>query len=441
MNRSDDDLQARFDRRLAGIEAEIPKPGAWTRPDDEPAGARSSHPGGARFAAAGVTAVALMLVGMLLVTLLSKDHAAPQPGSSDALVSSLETVGIEPGVVRALSDGYRSLTWDPEADPVYEDVGAGDANDRESRVQVLPDGRVFLFHSGGHFELGDPGTHLWPGTEFMTLDDQVFVSGEGVPFKWVGWRPESWSPMHTGELWTFVDGAWRKAVLPFGPDGLLGPSAGLAADPEGDVWAIVGKHGVFSQGPDGWQLEMEAPSVTRDSVFHVDRSGTLWQIGPALSVGHSDGGEWQHASLLGLTSDWPGGGQPLNSIHVGNVSDDGVVWVHVRQQEPTGPEPFLARFADGLWTTFGLTDGVPAAVGDDLNGSLEVAADGSVWLNPGDLNEDACEGLTDFDGETWTAYLADHCIIDIDIGPDGRVWTLATTPSGESGLFIIEPTA
>ena len=114
---------------------------------------------------------------------------------------------------------------------------------------------------------------------------------------------------------------------------------------------------------------------------------------------------------------------------------DGTLWV---KADATGG---LARFDDPGWTTFTETDG-PRGVTRRLwlaTDLLNVAADGSLWLN-GSRTDEACGGVAHFHGTTWTSYLVGSCTHDFAIAPDGSVWLVADEGSPH-GLYVITPEA
>ena len=82
------------------------------------------------------------------------------------------------------------------------------------------------------------------------------------------------------------------------------------------------------------------------------------------------------------------------------------------------------------WTTFTAADGVEGSgsQGWFATDLLAIAPDGGVWMNG------HAGGVANFDGSTWTGYLTDLCVHDLDIGPDGAVWVRAG-PYERSGGF------
>ncbi len=103
---------------------------------------------------------------------------------------------------------------------------------------------------------------------------------------------------------------------------------------------------------------------------------------------------------------------------------------------------------------FSPEDGVPRAggffSGMGAPGLMEAAPDGRLWLTPeGDwqrANTD-CDGVTSFDGQTWTGFLSGECIYGLDAAEDGTLWLLAGRPErdgdrpGDSHTYVITPEA
>ena len=122
-----------------------------------------------------------------------------------------------------------------------------------------------------------------------------------------------------------------------------------------------------------------------------------------------------------------------------DVGPDGTVWTGA---DTSMPHHSLARLDDAGWTVFTAADGVPwwgnwKQMGGVLIRDLEVAPDGSAWVNAAGFN-----GLARFDGQTWAPYLAGRYISDFDIAPDGSVWAVAQEPGFSSGnTYVIRPEA
>ena len=98
----------------------------------------------------------------------------------------------------------------------------------------------------------------------------------------------------------------------------------------------------------------------------------------------------------------------------------------------------LARFDDPGWTVFGEADGVEpwGAQGFIATAQLEVAPDGSLWMN-GATDEDGCGGVAHYDGTTWTSSLRPYCVHDLSVAPDGSVFVRADLEQVSwGGLFV-----
>ena len=184
----------------------------------------------------------------------------------------------------------------------------------------------------------------------------------------------------------------------------------VAVTPDGAAWFGFGDHSTSTPGGglsrfDGqeWQHFLDDTEV---NVLAVGPDGSLW-AGVGCDVQRFDGIAWE--TVLGC-------GKPLPR---GNVLDiaftpDGAAWV-----------------ANG----FGLAhfDGRSWKVYDRLINSLEVAPDGTVWMN-------GWEGLQDsfyvaqLDGQNWTIYSTSDSFpgpfMVRAVTPDGLVW--GTVP--ERGL-------
>ena len=174
-----------------------------------------------------------------------------------------------------------------------------------------------------------------------------------------------------------------------------GEALELAATDDGEAWLLG-----ISDGAD----------IAVPTFLHFD--GSAWQVVPA-----PDGID-----------------RPLAF----DVGPDGTVWTAA---DMSMPHHSLARLDGSGWTIFTAADGVQPwgnwkQMGGVLIRDLEVAPDGSAWVNAAD-----CHGLARFDSQASTTYLAGRCISDFDIAPDGSVWAVAREPAGTSGVdtYVIRP--
>ncbi len=80
-----------------------------------------------------------------------------------------------------------------------------------------------------------------------------------------------------------------------------------------------------------------------------------------------------------------------------------------------------------------------------------VAPDGSFWAGwLARSEEDSCQGVSHFDGQTWVRYLPGMCLpwLGMAIAPDGSVWVHAFEEgddeepfAGPGHLYVITPEA
>jgi len=358
---------------------------------------------------------------------------SPSPMTSEELLSGMVTEEVEPGVFRVTNDGVRDLSY-----PSGYSGGTG------FMVDVTPDGSVWLSTDDGKRGL------------FRLGEERVFEEVEGFFSSFREVAPD-------GSLWA-IDRDWdfsRGGIFSFDGEGwtvratTTDPLHALAIGPDRTVWALAeddDKHCPDTEDDDcsgtvllrleddGSLTTIEDWSDVYDGDAALDQlavspDGDVWLVGiPRSHLLRFDGEGWD---AIPSPERWnPGGRGPYRYLDIG---PDGAVWL---KADTTGG---LARFEDPGWTTFTQADGVEpwrepwGNPGSSTRELLNVAADGSVWVNGGPTDE-GC-GATYFDGATWTSYLVGLCIEDFAIAPDGSVWLGADGRAGRLDLYVITPEA
>ena len=358
---------------------------------------------------------------------------SPSPMTSEELLSGMVTEEVEPGVFRVANDGVRDLSY-----PSGYSGGAG------FMVDVTPDGSVWLSTDDGKRGL------------FRLGEERVFEEVEGFFSSFREVAPD-------GSLWA-IDRDWdfsRGGIFSFDGEGwtvratTTDPLYALAVGPDRTVWVLAEDDDkrcpdtedddcsgtvLLRLEDDGSLTTIEDWSDVFDGDAALDQlavspDGDVWLVGtPRSHLLRFDGEGWD---AIPSPERWnPGGRGPYRYLDIG---PDGAVWL---KADTTGG---LARFEDPGWTTFTQADGVEpwrepwGNPGSSTRELLNVAADGSVWVNGGPTDE-GC-GATYFDGTTWTSYLVGLCIEDFAIAPDGSVWLGADGRAGRLDLYVITPEA
>ncbi len=379
-----------------------------------------------KFAAAGV--IVALFGGFLLAGILTTQPdgealpaavaESPSPTTTEGLLSGMVTEEVEPGVYRVLNDGVRDLTQ-------TNDVALG-------AVVAGPDGSVWLGSTGRWLRLGDeapPTTMGGQPFEFETAPDGTLWGVTG------------------GSLHSFDGTSWTKwrsdsAVL-----------SGLAIAPDGTVWTTGGE--AWGETTDLYRLTAEGLTAIPDWTDVYPRAagprhvvaapdGAVWLIGeetPDLP-GYDDGGPRVDALLRFDGSDWEVVAVPDDLRYVEgqslDIGTDGTLWAAIGNPGEEGDG--LARLDDSGWTVFTEADGVrPWGIfGFVPTDHLHAAPDGSVWVNAEGAGS-SCGGVANFDGMTWTGFLSDLCVGDMDISPDGAVWVQAGTFEVNGGFEYWDP--
>ena len=352
-----------------------------------------------------------------------------QATTTDDLLSGFVTEEVEPGVFLILNDGVRNLRADSEGEGPY-DLVAG------------LDGSVWLFDwPNRSVRLGEEVEHGWGGS---SPDHAVEVASDGTL-----WRVDTAGAISSfdGHTWTEhtpainSDDHWNQSTLEVGPDGTIWSLAMDGYLECTDPAFAECRHTILISLHDdrpptttqGWS-EIYDGVVAADALA-VSPDGEVWLMGVRGTPTSGDvqvllsydGREWQVVEVPGgrLYDAWAG-----QSFDIG---PDGTMWAAY------GVRPGIARLDGSSWTVFTEAEGVRpwGTEGFIPTDHLHAAADGSVWVNAVGTGS-SCGGVANFDGSTWTSYLTDLCVHDLDIGPDGAVWVRAGT-WGSPGLYVITP--
>jgi hypothetical protein len=352
---------------------------------------------------------------------------AQPPTTTDELLAGMVTEEVEPGVLRIVNDGYRDLAH-PDEDVWREDaVIVGAAGDV---WRITPPRHLFRLgqepewdYEPGLVDIGQANTEASLDGRLWTLalrglrvfdgetwtQDEYHYSGDGGVEYYIGGDWEAIEMQDDGTVW-LLDDEFLAALRP-------------GREPDDSAWADV---------YDGWVLPTRL-SVTDD--------GEAW----LAAISDADDGSWAFLRFDG--TDWqvvlgPDGVSWVSSFDVG---PHGPLWT---AGDSVRPHRNLARHDDAGWTIFTEANGVRPWGGQqadwwDIVDTIEVAPDGSVWVNATGGPADTCDGLARFDGETWTSYLTGRCISDLDFAPDGSVWLVAREPEGvsEVNTYVITPEA
>lgn len=372
---------------------------------------------------------------------------SPDPSTQLLPGVDLVTEEVEPGVYRVVGDGIRDLSRS------YEVTTLGQQRPfkmMRSAVILGLDGSVWAIEFDRFFRIGEDATHHWDGDY---PNDRGAYSAFAVGPDGTLWQagPTDFSeevPDYPVEaaLRSFDGREWDVRVS----SSDFASAADVAVASDGAVWASWADSAEFPTEclgrlvGDAWEV-IEVPgscALLHDPAGH---DFDLWSLNIAAAGGHGtwifngqprhlDGDTWR-------TIQWPSGlAQQYTILDAGL---DGTVWV----QDGHGT---LGRFDGTEWRVYDKSDGYPLFwdPGDGDPSKLRVAPDQSVWYPASGAADDTgrCGGVARFDGTTATQYLTDHCVSDLDISPDGKVWVRAIQldPSNETDVvhtYVITPEA
>jgi hypothetical protein len=261
-------------------------------------------------------------------------------------------------------DGFFRLGDDQTHD--WDEFGPFSGNKRD--IEIAPDGTLWV---------ADRGLRTFDGASWADVQPRsVSVEIEEDGTVWAAWETANEKRRVVGRL---IDGAWERlgGQLPKhkacdsndGGTSCTGYGfGGLSLSDDGSPWVITGKPpALFRHVGEGWR-RVDTP-----------RGGPVWFA----------------------------------------VAPDGTLWVQLQRKNKL----VLARHDGDGWTVF---DALNTRVGH-LRADLRVAPDGGLWANlvewpslPGD-----CRGVTRFDEGGARHFLGDLCVYAMDVAPDGKVWLQA----------------
>jgi hypothetical protein len=344
---------------------------------------------------------------------------SPSPMTVDRLLSVAQTEGVEPGVLRVIDDGIRDLG----------------SSDNTSLVSGR-DGGIWLLSQDHFLRVGDVGAHEWPAGQAAPLSDFEVALGGTV---WtLAQGEDGLSAVHTlaGEQWATYGPASDFRAIEIAHDDTVWA---MWQEPDSETVALGqlagGDRQPVGQWPEG-QLQ--------SGDLHLTDTGETWVIG---APEHREGKPWLHRLVGGtLQLEYDG------TVVAADVGPDGTVWFVsvdelMRLDGVTeGAEPESWSLPAEMTAEWESASGWTFLPGD----AFRATPDGSVWFalraeTGPPLSKTYCAGIVRFDGTTWLGpLLPDRCVESIELAADGSVWLLAH--AGESDddvvdLFVVTPEA
>jgi hypothetical protein len=253
-------------------------------------------------------------------------------------------------------------------------------------VAVRPGGEVWTY-------VLSHGVYRLDGEKWKAVDEvpsglvgDIAFAADGTP--WIGTVGGTHYPggslvYRKGNAWTDITSAHGltsiKAVA-LRSEGLLAASTNLGL-------------GIYQD--DRWRLLRDGPTSNQVTAVAVSPDGAAWfafgkysVYTPGWGLSRFDGQEWEY-----FLDD-----AEVNTLAVG---PDGTLWA--------GVGCALQRFEGNAWETVAACDDLPT--GNILD--IGFAADGAVWVANG-------FSLARFDGQSWTVY--ERMIHSLEVAPDGTIW-------------------
>ena len=369
-----------------------------------------------KFVTAGV--IVGLLGGFLLAGILVTPQAEEAPAAvteppslmtTERLRSIAQTVEVEPGVLRVDEDGVRDL------------ASAGNIGLVSGR-----DGGIWLLSDDRFVRIGTEGTHAWPPGHAESASDFGVAPGGTVWTVGVGEDGLSTIQSFGGEGWTPAGPSSDVRAIEIAPDGTVWAMwQDTVSEMVGLGYLVAGDLEIVGEWPAG---------ELYDGHLYLSDAGELWVTGaPQYRAGKPQLYSFVDGALQR---------QYEGVAAAADVGPDGTVWLVsldelVRLDGTTdgaGPESWA------LPETMTVEWGDPSGWGFLPGEAFRAAPDGSVWFalradSGPPLSEVQCGGAARFDGTTWLGpILPGMCVESIDLAADGSVWLLAHDAESDDGL-------
>jgi hypothetical protein len=356
---------------------------------------------------------ALLVAGTALLIVGSRSSQSPSPTSwtpSPTLVS------------QTIAPGISLITHDDAGHDLRPFLDGDVAPQGMHDVAFALDGGIWAVGPAGLFRLGHEGTYPLPGDVSGATD--LTAAPDGT----------LWATFESGVA-SFRDGAWTMAP-PF--PGRAATVQAIEVGADGRVWASSGS--AVASLDDGTWIEAHAADDSpivggfKPGELALSREGSLWVREGSRRLSRFDGTGWEsvtppHDLLVGLMAAGP----------------DGEVWVY----EPLVPPPScghghydqhdrLARFDQDGWT---VSPHAAPRIQHEMcyYGYMAVGGDGRLWATNGDR-------VAVYDGTRWvetygppewerTPESNGGVQTPLEVAPDGSVWL-----QHGSGFLVFEPT-
>lgn len=401
--------------------------GSALPPGSQPAPASGSTVFSAlKFVSAGV--IVGLFGGFLLAGVLTTqqgdviDPAAvpdsPSPMTIDRLLSVAETEEVEPGVLRVVDDGVRDLA---SADNFGMVTGG--------------DGGIWLLSKEGFLRVATEGTHEWPTGRTGSVSD-FEVTPDGTVWT-VQADEDDLSAVQSfdGQHWTSHEPTSDTRAVAIAIDGTVWA---MWQDP-GSEMVTLG----YLAGGDRRSIGEWPESELYGGDLYLTGADEAWLIGaPEYRVGKPRPYRLVDGALQQQYED---------TVVAADVGSDGTVWFVslnelIRLDGTAGgadPEPWA--LPEAMTAEWGSASGWTFLPGD----AFRAAPDGGVWFalraaSGPPLSEELCGGIARFDGTTWLGpYLPGLCVESIELAADGSVWLLAQAAESDGlvELFVVTPEA